>query len=262
MIPKLNISPPPMISCHTLSTPSSLPLFYTGPGLEEGPLPAFFYFSLSGEESLCLDPYNQPVAFLHDAPLRVFSWNLPGHGPGYNPHTAVALWAHEIRQGRRLIADFVEEMLKTIQHLIDQHIVDPEKMAVGGLSRGAFIASHLAAKEPRLKTLLGFAPLTDLTRAQEFKELHSIDLASLSLQALANHLIHTHVRFYIGNHDTRVGTDACFAFIDKLSQAAFAHRIRSPQVELFITPSVGHKGHGTLPRIFFDGANWIREHLC
>jgi esterase FrsA len=202
------------------------------------------------------------VAFLHDAPLRIFSWNLPGHGPGLNPHTAVTFWAHEISQGKRLIAEFIHEVLKTIHHLIDQRIVDPEKMAVGGLSRGAFIASHLAAKEPRLTTLLGFAPLTDLAFAQEFRELHSTNLASLSLQAIVNHLIHTHVRFYIGNHDTRVGTDACFAFIHKLSQTAFAHRIRSPHVELFITPSVGHKGHGTLPRIFLDGANWIRERLC
>ncbi len=49
-----------------------------------------------------------------------------------------------------------------IRHLIDQHVVDPEKIGAMGLSRGAFIASHIAALVPEIKHILGFAPLTRL----------------------------------------------------------------------------------------------------
>ena len=252
---------PPQVTCKSLDTPSGLSLNYVGPELNQGALPAFFYFSLSGEESLCLDPYNQPVAYLSDAPLRCISMTMPGHGPGFDSNKAIQYWAQEMAQGRPVLAEFIDQALLAIDELILMKIVDPDKMAIGGLSRGAFLATHVAAREPRIKTLLGFAPLTRLSISEEFQ--HSkLDLSPWNLQSLTHALTQTHVRFYIGNRDVRVGTEACFAFIHDLSEVAFQHRVRSPQAELFITPSVGHKGHGTLPPIFFDGSQWIRERLC
>ena len=71
---------------------------YIGPDLMEGPLPSLFYFALSEQESLFLDPYNQPVVFLSSYPIRVFSMTLPGHGSGLHSKDAMHFWAREMAQ--------------------------------------------------------------------------------------------------------------------------------------------------------------------
>ena len=150
----------------------------------------------------------------------------------------------------------------TVDDLLKQNIIDSERLAVAGLSRGAFIAAHAAAAIPEFQWILGFAPLTHLSYAKEFQAIsHTPLVQSLSLTHLADSLSERNVRFYIGNHDTRVGTRHCFDLIDTLSQTAHHKRIRSPQIELIIGPSIGHQGHGTSKEVFHHGAQWIAEKL-
>ncbi len=216
---------------------------YVGSHLDVGPLPAAFYFSLSAEDSLGLDPFNQPVQFLSNLPMRVFSLTLPEHEEKKDPHKAMHAWA----ENPYLIEEFLKTAKKVIYRLLEKGVLIPEQLAVSGLSRGGFIAAHLAAEVPELKTILAFAPLTRF--------------ADMDIEHLCPKLFDRKVRFYIGNHDTRVGTDHCFQFIHKLSQTAFEHKNRSPQVELIISPSIGHQGHGTPKEIFFQGAEWLAKQL-
>jgi esterase FrsA len=58
-----------------------------------------------------------------------------------------------------------------------------------------------------------------------------------------------------------VGTESCFQFISELSETAYQQKISSSPIELIIGPSMGHKGHGTPPEVFKDGAAWIRRKL-
>jgi hypothetical protein len=231
-----------------LDSPSDLPIHVRGPKISEGPLPAFFYFALSGEDSLSLDPYNQPVAFLDGSNIRCFSFTLPFHGPGYDNNNAIDLWMQELNDNPQFLDIFFQKCVSNINYLLQQGIVNAKKMAVGGLSRGAFIAAHLAARDPRLQYILGFAPMTKL------KQPWDLDL-------LIDKIVNKQVRFYIGNRDTRVGTQACFDFIHRLADAAYHHGHRSPPIELMINPSVGFKGHGTLPPVFKSGADWLRQKL-
>ena len=46
-----------------------------------------------------------------------------------------------------------------------------------------------------------------------------------------------------------------------LSTEAIKQGIRSPQMELLLTPPIGYKGHGTSPDIFYSGSLWIKEKL-
>ncbi len=216
-------------------------VYFTGPDLADGPLPAFFYFSLAGDESLQLEPFNTPITLLADAPVRCFSLTLPAHGPGFDKHTAVQHWQEHPHE----IEAWLLEAHAVITTLLDQGTITT--LAAGGLSRGGLIATHLAALEPRIIAVVAFAPL--------------IKLAHLSLLTLIDKLIHTHIRFYVGNRDTAVGTDNVFAFIHSLTEAAFAAGNRSPHAELYIRPSIGHRGHGTPPDAFAEGANWIRTQL-
>jgi len=219
-------------------------LAYVGENLNSGPLPAIIYFALSKEDSLNLDPYNQPV--------------LPCHGEGYDKKDAISNWADLFQDQPLFFSEFINECVQTIQTLIHDQVIDPEHLAVAGLSRGAWIAVHVAAKIKEIKTILGFAPLTTFDFLPEFK---NIDCKNLNLNSLKNNLINKNIRFYIGNRDLRVGTKECFQFINDLTEIAYFEGVRSPQLELYISPSVGHLGHGTLPHIFEDGANWLRLQL-
>lgn len=244
-----------------LPSPSGLPIYYQGPDLSIGPMPALFYFALSGSASLYEDPFNQPITALSENPIRIFSWDLPFHGEGFDPKEAMQAWAHEFMHNVRFLPDFIGRCLHNIEYLIQQEWIDPQHMAVAGLSRGGFIATHLAAHYKRFKYVLGFAPLTRPHPVEELAHLTDTRHRSIDLVSLVEHLISHHIRFYIGNHDTRVGTDSCFEFIKALADTAFSNGVRSPNAELIIYPSIGYKGHGTPSFIFQQGAHWIKTHL-
>ena len=244
-----------------LDGPREMRIDYLGPGPEAGPLPAFFYIALSGAESLDLHPYNQPVQYLENKPLRVFSLTIPGHEEGLNKFHAMQYWADQMQEGNYILETFFEKVTHVIEWLIEQQIVDPAHMAVGGLSRGGFIAAHIAAREQRMRALLGFAPLTDLLQLSEFSHLprRAEELNLIHLTELLTHI--KAIRFYIGNRDTRVGTDACFHLIRRLADKQHEKKNRHQHVELMITQCIGQHGHGTTPSTFKEGALWIEHHL-
>lgn len=246
---------------HRIHLHPSIEIAHTGPDFSFGPLPALFYFALSAQDSLGLDPFNQPAAYLSSLPLRIFSMTLPGHDH-LPPAQALNFWANEIAQGRNFIHEFVEKAKLAVVTLLDRNILIPDRIAAAGLSRGAFIATHAAASIDLFRWVLGFAPLTDLSFAKEFHDLHQDPLVkSLKLEHCIPSLIDRTLRYYIGNHDTRVSTRRCFDFVEKFAQISFDSMIRSPQIELMVGPSIGRDGHGTSKEVFHEGAQWIAEKL-
>ncbi len=235
---------------------------FAGPPLSEGPLPAIFYFALSADESLTLDPFNQPVAYLSNLPIRIFSVDLPGHGKDLPATQALEIWADEISKGHNIIQECIDQIERLVENLLKQNVLISNKIATMGLSRGAFIATLAAAQIPHFQSILGFAPLTRVSSIKEFQTLeHSSLIESLNLEHFIEKLGTRPLRFYIGNIDVRVGTRNCFNFIEKLSSSQLEKKVRSPQVELIISPSIGFQGHGTSKAIFHQGARWIAEKL-
>lgn len=229
-------------------------IYLHGPEIAAGPLPGIIYFALSGFSTLYIHPYNQPAMILKDAPLRLFSWDLPYHAHDANPKEAIEQWRLEFLKGSSFLDEFLDLSIKNISFLIEQEILIADKVGVMGLSRGAFIATHLASKEDRIRSILGFAPLT-----HPFPEKNEIHPYSLS--RLSDALTQKSLRFYIGNHDTLVGTASCFEFINGLVETCVERGVRSPAVEMIIYPSIGQKGHGTPPHIFQEGAIWSKDRL-
>lgn len=248
--------------CQQVELENGLDIRFIGPPLEEGPLPTLFYLALSAQDSLTLDPFNQPVAYLAHLPLRIFSITLPGHEENLPPTGALANWAQKITEGTDCINEFIRKVQFSLTSLESKNIFLKDKLGIAGLSRGAFVAAHLAAKFPPFRYLLGFAPLTTLSCVKEFSQFADHPLVTaLDLKHLSPQLFDRHIRFYIGNLDTRVNTRFCFDLIELLSQTAQNHKLRSPRIELMITPSIGHQGHGTSTPIFHQGAQWIAEKL-
>ena len=225
---------------------------FVGPPLEEGPLPALIYLALSDEESLHLDPFNQPVKYLKSSRIRIFSLTIPGHGPDLDPTKAITFWRQKFDEGIDILTPFFNQAAQQIKDW--QHHMS--SIAIGGLSRGAFCACHIAALLPQVKIVLGFAPLIQLELAKEMQGCHLPNLA-LDPDTLCDRTI----RFYIGNRDLRTGTENCFQFVRDLANAAFQRKIRSSPIELIVGPSIGHQGHGTAPHVFEAGANWLMEKL-
>ncbi|WP_316356294.1 hypothetical protein [Candidatus Neptunichlamydia sp. REUL1] len=219
---------------------------FVGPPLDDGPLPALFYFALSAEDSLGQDPYNQPVQFLQGLPLRIFSITLPAHENNFPPEKAMNVWAKKVKEGEDLISPFIASVKRTVEKL-KSHLT---RCAVAGLSRGAFIACHVAALCPEFTHILGYAPLTQLDYAPD-----------LNLETLSSKLFNRKIRFYIGNHDIRVGTEHAFSFIHALANEANSNRIRNAPIEMIIGPSIGYQGHGTSPGVFQAGVDWLKKEL-
>ncbi len=263
------LMPPTEINRMTTPRPNSIlnpphkgpPIYYRGPDLSEGPKPTVLFFALSAHSSLYEDPFNQPVLAWIDQGIRVFSWDLPHHGPGLNHHEAMHHWAEDFSHNPLFVADFIDICIHHVQYLIDQGHVEPDSLTVAGLSRGGFIATHLAAQDNRIATVLGFAPMTQAPHVEEFQHIAPANQEAVSLIHLVDRLTHTRLRFYIGNHDKRVSTNACYAFIHALTEKVYTSGVRSPAVELIIYPSIGFKGHGTPPAIFQAGAEWLKAQL-
>ena len=140
-----------------ISSPFNSTIYHLGPALSEGSLPTFFYFALSGEDSLSLAPFCDPISHLKEEPIRKISFTLPYHGKGFSNKEAMGNWANEFENGHDFLKPFFDDVLNSIQYLIDKGYTDADKIVIGGLSRGGFIAAHLASKEPRFKAILGFA---------------------------------------------------------------------------------------------------------
>lgn len=236
-----------------------LETYYLGPPIDEGPMPTLFYFALSAEESLQLDPFNQPAVFCDTHKMRIFSVTLPGHGTEGHREQAIDYWMKALKEGIPLLQTFQKQFCSLFKQL--ESSFHQDKIGFMGLSRGGFISLFLAAKLPQVKVIVNFAPLTDLTYCSEYKKNPFPMPNELNLQTYLEELYQKTIRFYIGNRDERVNTDSAFFYLRELANHAFTKRIRSSPIELIMSSSHGFQGHGTLPPTFKDGALWIQSKL-
>jgi esterase FrsA len=232
-------------------------IYHIGPSQDAGPLPALFYFALTGSESLTLAPYNQLVEYLADFPIRIFSLTLPEHLEGDLHNHSIDKWAYQLKSGADIISPFIAKCQKALHFLIGEGWIDRSKIAAGGLSRGAFIASHLAAKEKLITHILGFSPLTSLDGLEEFHGNPPPIAQNLSLTHKILELSEKSIFFLIGNRDIRVGTEKAFSLLFDLTNQSYRLGHRSPPMQLHLFPAIGNKGHGTPKEIFHEGALWL-----
>ena len=237
-----------------------LPLYYVGPDLEEGPLPCVIYLALSAKESLMTDPFNQPVLPLYHSSIRVFSVDLPHHGETLASTEGMKKWAHSFSNEEDILSHFLDQLETSLRLVFSKF--PPSNIGIMGLSRGGFLASHLAARFSNLSSFVAFAPLTRLDLVKEFSALiDSPSIQKLHLSFLTETLCQKNIRIYIGNRDLRVSTDACYTWVKALVEAAFSKEIRSPTIELLLKPSIGFLGHGTSKESFQEGASWLLSKL-
>ncbi|KAI0564232.1 Prolyl oligopeptidase [Gracilaria domingensis] len=219
---------------------------YAGPPLEYGPLPAIIYLSLTAEQSLELDPFNQFVHFLSpsaQSSFRVFSVTLPFHTSDMMENEAAfEKWADTYKAGGDLVSGFVRKVNAALDKFIDFGFVSSQRIYVAGLSRGGLLAAHVAAANKNVQACLGFAPVTVLHYLEEFADFdifseraqQKIYRASLLHDCVVRGLISIPLRFYMGNSDTRVGTKNAFEFVHLLAERSAQNGVRSPPHEFIM----------------------------
>lgn len=259
---KKNLETPPTKNINIRHERNNVPepFSYLGPLLHLGAMPAIVYFALTDEASLTQDPFNQPVIHLSKFPIRVFSFTLPHHGSQLDPKKAMRYWANDFIQEIDPLNPFLDNVTSTLKNLIEQKVIT--KIGLMGLSRGAFIAMHVAARLKSISHILGFAPLINFKSLHEFDALSSLVLVQkYDSYDLIPLLYDRSIRFYISNYDQRVGTKNAFSWVNHVSHYAHEKGIRSPPIELYIRPPIGYLGHGTTPETFTQGADWLAKEL-
>jgi pimeloyl-ACP methyl ester carboxylesterase len=186
--------------------------------------------------------------------------DIPGHGENVRPGEPTSLpgWRYRLEHGENFAHDFAVRISALLDYLIQESYTDPGKVAVLGASRGAFLALHWAALDPRAKVVVAVAPVADLRALTEFKGLENHDLTkAVALDHIAESLAGRAIWVCIGNHDERVSTDDCIRFTRKVVAASIARKLPA-NIELHVSTAIGH---GTHPTAHDEAATWILRQL-
>ena len=178
------------------------------------------------------------VSRLLSAGYSVMSLDLPCHGadaePGVQP---LVCWAQRIAAGDKdIFLNFCAGLLGVLDKL------GASKLAIVGISRGAYVAITCAAYDQRFRDIALEIPVTDLNYLTEFKSL-PVDETLFGTNQYVPYISNRAILVRIGKDDTRVGTALAVAFALKVGAT------------LELTDAVGHA-------VAEDGSTiiWLRAH--
>ena len=196
------------------------------------------------------------VPFLVERGYLCVSLDTPGHGKNREsgePPDGMDAWRHRIEAKKNFIPQFNQKISKVLDYLIAEGFTDPDRVAVVGGSRGAFIAFHYAASDPRVKSVGGQIPLTELGHITEFKGMENDPLTkSLGVINLAEKFAGRNLLVIVGDNDARVGTDHAIAFARRVSRVA-----QDANVELHVLKG----GHFAMEGLTELSEMWLAKHL-
>lgn len=213
---------------------------------------------LAGEatSTLTQEPHCGVGGLLHRRGWNVVSLDLPCHGSDARAGEPAQLagWAARVAAGEDIVASFQARVNDMIAHVVAAGLADPHRVAAAGTSRGGFMAFHAAAGNDAVRTVAGFAPVTDLLALREFADLRANALANrLALVQSAEVLADRSAWITIGNDDARVGTDNAVAFARALATLS-KKKYFAADVALHV---VGEPGHCSFPAWHADAAAWF-----
>lgn len=218
----------------------------------------FIYLTMTAASSFNMPLISAPIHIAKDRPIDILAFDLPLHGLENDAKQGIGRWAIAFDQGKDPLSVFLDKATTYLTDLFNSTQNNYQTICFAGLSRGAFLASHLCARvNIPSKVLLGFSPVTSLSHLEDFKQMglqkqtRFLDLKNLQKELASNPL-----KYYIGNNDRAVNTSSCIQTIEAIRAYAVENCNGHPLCELTLHPSLGYRGHGTAAETFESGARW------
>ncbi|QOZ78444.1 hypothetical protein XH83_25305 [Bradyrhizobium sp. CCBAU 53351] len=188
-----------------------------------------------------------------DSRFVVASADLPCHGRDIRSGEPPELkgWRYRLERNEDLFGAFTSRCIERLDQLLAAGEADPERVFVGGVSRGAFAAFHLALRERRFKSVIGLSPVVDLSDLSEF-EGYAGETGALHQRADALGYVSTFLS--IQSHDERVRTRSTIALADEII------RTHPPPVDVTLRVEAG-SGHTVTSQMRNAASAWIVARL-
>jgi dienelactone hydrolase len=238
---------PPLPPIRILKTATGVPLAILG-DKPPAPAPTLFVFASEMHATLTNEDGGKLGHLLSRKGFLCVSLDLPCHGAdvrsGETP-SDLRGWRTRLEQGENFVSEFTKKVSAVLDYLIAEKYTDPNSVGVAGTSRGGFLALHCAAAEPRVKYVVGFAPVTHLPALSEFAGAETNEqVLALSVRRFAGKLVGRPIWMVIGNSDVRVGTEHCIALLQELVKQSAATVTPVP-VELHLVGTINHRLHAS-----------------
>jgi len=229
--------------------------------LEVKHAPTFFILANSIKETLGSDYFRQSGNDLVKQGYLCVTIDIPGHGVDHRSDEpeGIEAWRVRTNAGEDFVAATNRRLTEVLDFLIAEGHSDPEKITVGGTSRGGFLAMHFTAADARVKCVAAYAPVTDLIVLREFHGAEDDALvASLSVAEQASELASRGLWITIGDRDDRVGTDNAIALAREVTASARSQGLPG-EVEFHVIAEP--KGHTLPPGAAERAAKWITQQV-
>jgi hypothetical protein len=214
-------------------------------------------FSTDRKSSLHGGRYGEPARIFLEAGHRVASFDLPAHGERIDRHgSGIGGLCARVVAGEDPFAEFVADGQGVIDECIRRGLAMSGDIVVCGVSRAGYCAIRLAAGDMRVAAVAALAPVTDWARVREFEAAKDTPaVAALALGRFVESLVGRRVYVAIGNHDLRVGTDACTRFILTLGEAERRREITLSRVRYVMADD--SPGHALAAKWRQEGAKFL-----
>ncbi|MDI1313232.1 prolyl oligopeptidase family serine peptidase [Prosthecobacter sp.] len=245
---------------NVMQTPRGTHYVLGGTGKDAKPAPTLF---IIGNPMAMLEKENMRYLLETGEALAKHGWVYVVLDPACEGHdlkpgqpSSLGGWAIHAKANEDFLGPYLRNCIDVLDHLIAAGITDAQQVAVQGVSRGGFCALHFAAREPRIKAVVGISPVTNPLALKEFAGVTAEQVAGISLDQTLEPLAGRPVWISIGNADDRVSTDDCIAFSRRLVATT---RKLHPQMNLFpVQLHVGMSaGHHSLDDAYASAAAFL-----
>lgn len=226
------------------------------------PTPTVILMNSHSAADALQDPFGGRCAeLLVQAGFRCVTIDIPCHGDQRRMGEPDELdgWANRAAKREDFVADVNRRLSSVLDDLINRGLTDPARIVACGTSRGGFLACHFAAHDSRVRCVTAFAPVTDLSVLEEFRDIRDSPFVSqLAISKIVDRLAGRPIWIVIGDRDERVGTEEARSTARRLTQAARLRHFPS-RVEFQIVSEP--RGHTLPPHVGDDAATWIQKQL-
>jgi pimeloyl-ACP methyl ester carboxylesterase len=229
------------------------------PAQAGGPAPLLVSLGTAAHANLTHLDFSRQGLLLREKGWNVVSVDPPCHGEDLRSGERAEIlgWVDRFAKGEDTVAAFVARTNDVIDELVRDGVARPGAIAVMGISRGGFLAFHVAAGNARIGAVCTLAPVADWSVLREFAGMTENALVKGTAVMNIADTITCPVWTIIGSSDDRVDTGKTVEVMQRLL-ANNTKRETKLAIDLHLTSTPGHL---SLAWWHDEGARWLTERV-